>query len=101
MIHTTDAKACNIEDGETVRVTSRVGSIELNAEISQAIMPGVLCIPHGWGHHRKGMQLNIAQKYPGVSINDITDDQYVDALSGVAVLNGVPVNISKLDPAVS
>jgi anaerobic selenocysteine-containing dehydrogenase len=97
MIHPEDARTLDIEDGRMVRVSSRVGSIELPAEISDDIMPGVVCIPHGWGHDRPGIRMRTAQENPGVSVNDITDDQLIDTCAGVAVFNGVPVNISRVD----
>jgi anaerobic selenocysteine-containing dehydrogenase len=77
-----------------VRVTSRVGSIELPAEITDAIMPGVVSVPHGWGHGRAGVQLAVAGEVAGVSVNDVTDEQHIDALTGMPVLNGVPVAVS-------
>ncbi len=60
-------------------------------------MPGVVCLPHGWGHHRDGMRLSVAENNPGVSINDIMDDQAVDDMSGNAVLNGIPVDVRVLE----
>ena len=56
-------------------------------------MPGVVCLPHGWGHAREGVSLRVAQSKPGINVNDITDDQVVDVLSGNAVLNGIPVSV--------
>jgi hypothetical protein len=65
------------------------------AEISAEVMQGVVSLPHGWGHNREGIRLSIAAQHAGSSINDITDDQHIDALSGNAALNGVPVTLSK------
>jgi anaerobic selenocysteine-containing dehydrogenase len=62
-------------------------------EVSDEVMPGVVSIPHGWGHDRPGVALATAQKHPGVSVNDLTDDRFLDALSGNAALNGVPVRV--------
>jgi hypothetical protein len=59
-------------------------------------MPNVVSLPHGWGHHRKGMQLSVASSNPGISVNDITDHQFIDALSGNAALNGIPVELQKI-----
>ncbi len=61
--------------------------------VTEDVMPGIVCLPHGWGHHREGMQLSVAESSPGVSINDIIDDQVVDNMSGNAVLNGIPVKV--------
>lgn len=96
MIHPFDAAALNIENAQTVRVSSRVGHIDIPAEISDHIMQGVVSIPHGFGHQRTGTNWQIAQAHAGVSVNDLTDDKQIDELSGNAVLNGVPVNIQAL-----
>jgi anaerobic selenocysteine-containing dehydrogenase len=95
-IHPADAVKYKVLDKQMIKVSSRVGSIELPAELTEKIMPGVISIPHGWGHNKKGMQLQVAQDNPGVSVNDLTDEMVVDELSGNAVLNGVPVQIEAL-----
>jgi anaerobic selenocysteine-containing dehydrogenase len=92
-IHPDDASIHNIQDQQMITVTSRVGQISLPAEITEKIMPGVISIPHGWGHNKKGSQWNIAEQHAGVSVNDLTDEMVLDELSGNAVLNGVPVTI--------
>jgi hypothetical protein len=63
------------------------------AEISADVMPGVVCLPHGWGHDRAGIRMAVASRHAGVSINDVIDDQRVDTLTGTAVLNGTPVEV--------
>jgi anaerobic selenocysteine-containing dehydrogenase len=88
-----DALRLGIADGQRVRVRSRVGSIEAIAELGDEMMPGVVSLPHGWGHDREGVQIETAQRHPGVSINDLTDEAAVDALSGNAVFNGTPVSV--------
>ncbi|MFP4477410.1 MAG: molybdopterin-dependent oxidoreductase [Desulfatibacillaceae bacterium] len=93
MIHPGDARIHGIEDADMVRVESRVGAVELPAELTSDIMPGVVSIPHGWGHDRPGVRLSVARKQPGVSVNDITDQRLVDAVCGTAVFSGVPVRI--------
>ena len=93
IVHPKDASKLKLKDGAMAKVTSNVGSIDVPVEISDGIMQGVVSIPHGWGHHRKGAQLSVAETKPGVSMNDITDDQHVDTLSGTSVLNGVPVTV--------
>lgn len=97
IIHPEDANHASIKDGDLVSVNSRVGHIQIEAEISEDIMQGVVSIPHGWGHKREGVNLSIASKRPGVSINDITDDRFVDKLSGTSVLNGIPVQVVKAE----
>ncbi|HET8730238.1 MAG TPA: molybdopterin oxidoreductase family protein [Moraxellaceae bacterium] len=97
-LHPDDAVRLGVADGHAVRVTSRIGTIELPAEVTDAIMPGVVSVPHGWGHGRDGVQLSVAGRVAGVSVNDITDEQHVDALTGMPVLNGVPVAVSAVTP---
>jgi len=92
-LHPSDAEKYNINHGETIEVISRVGSILVESEITEDIMPGVISIPHGWGHDRPGVQLEIAKKYPGVSVNDITDNSVTEELTGASVFSGVPVYI--------
>jgi anaerobic selenocysteine-containing dehydrogenase len=94
MLHPSDAARLGVEDGATIRVKSRVGSVEVPAEITDRIMPGVISIPHGFGHDRDGVKLGVASKHPGVSVNDITDERHVDALTGVTALNGLAVQVS-------
>jgi len=95
LIHPDDAAEQKIENGDTIAVTSRVGSIQILAELTDEMMPGAISIPHGWGHHREGIQLDIAAAHAGVSINDIIDDELVDELCGVSVINATPVTIEK------
>lgn len=95
-LHPDDGKAHGIEDGDKVSVKSRVGQLTVEAEITDAIMPGVVSIPHGWGHNKKGIKLSVASQTPGVNTNILTDDLQVDELSGNAVLNGVPVKLEKV-----
>jgi anaerobic selenocysteine-containing dehydrogenase len=93
LIHPVDAAARGIVDGARVRVTSRVGQVEVPAEVTGDIQPGVVSLPHGWGHGRPGVRLTVASAHAGASINDLVDDQQVDALTGTAVLNGTPVKV--------
>ena len=93
LINPLDAHALAIADGDMVRVSSRVGSVELAAQISDEMMVGVISIPHGWGHNLSGTQWQTAEAHAGVSVNALTDEMQIDALSGNAVLNGVPVSL--------
>lgn len=90
-----DATARSLAHGDRVRVTSRAGSIEVELSVTDEVMAGVVCLPHGWGHDRPGVRLSIAKEHAGASINDVTDDLLVDPVSGVAVLNGVRVTVDK------
>ncbi len=96
MIHPETAAEFNILDKKTVKVTSRVGSIEIPAEITEDIMPRVVSIPHGFGHHKKGAKIDIAVQHAGVSINDLTDELFIDKLTGNAAFSGVPVDLISL-----
>jgi anaerobic selenocysteine-containing dehydrogenase len=99
MISPADAGRRGIVDGARVRLSSRVGEVEVAAEVTDDMMPGVVCLPHGWGHDRPGVRLAVASRSPGVSINDVIDDQRIDALTGTAVLNGTPVEVEAVRAA--
>jgi len=94
LMHPTDAANRDLLDGQKVVVRSRVGSIVLPVEISDEIMRGVVSIPHGWGHDRTGNQQAVAQQHAGASLNDLTDQQAIDALCGTAAFNGTAVTIA-------
>lgn len=93
LIHPHDASHHGLVEGQQAVVTSSAGSIEAPVTISDEMMPGVISLPHGWGHGRPGVRLRVASEHAGVSINDLTDPASVDLLSGNAVLAGVPVEI--------
>lgn len=95
LLHPEDAQKYGINEGQMVAVDSPVGTIQIKAEIKDEIMPGVVSIPHGWGHARTGVKMTVAQAHPGVSINDLTLPNFVDQLSGNAAFSGVPVRIEK------
>lgn len=92
-MHPIDAERRSLTDGAVVEVRSRTGALRLPLEVSDEMRPGVVCIPHGWGHGRAEVRLRVARMHAGVSLNDITDEQFLDALSGNAALNGVPVTV--------
>lgn len=93
LVHPEDAAARGLASGGRARLVSRVGAVEVPVEVTDAVMRGVVSLPHGWGHHRPGTRLSVASARPGASINDVTDDALVDRLGGTAVLNGVPVRV--------
>jgi len=99
MINPEDASRRGIVDGALVRLSSRVGEVQVAAAVTEDVMPGVVSLPHGWGHDRPGARLSIASRRPGVSINDVIDDQCVDSLTGTAVLNGTPVSVQPVQVA--
>lgn len=95
LMHPEDAAARGLAEGATARVATKTGTIELPVEITDAMMRGVVSVPHGWGHGRNGTKLSVAATAPGVSINDIIDPKRIDPLSGTSALNGQPVEVSR------
>jgi anaerobic selenocysteine-containing dehydrogenase len=98
LMNPVDAAQRDLTAGQKVLVRSRVGEIVLPVEITKEMMPGVVSIPHGWGHDREGNQLSVAQQHAGASINDLTDNQAIDALCGTAAFNGIPVVVERYTP---
>jgi anaerobic selenocysteine-containing dehydrogenase len=94
MIHPDDAAARGLVDGGTARVASAKGAIDLPVEVTDAMMPGVVSVPHGWGHARRGVQLRVATSVPGASVNDVIDSTRIDELSGTSALTGQPVEVT-------
>jgi len=95
-VHPRDAAKRGIEDGETAKLRSRVGEVCVEVEITESIRPGVVCLPHGWGHGEAGSRLNVARVAPGVNSNRLSDDERLETISGTAVLNGIPVEMEAL-----
>jgi len=93
LMHPDDAEQLALRPGDRVEVRSRVGAIEVPLETSDAIMPGVVSLPHGFGHGREGTRMQVANERAGASINDLTDELAIDELSGVAALSGVEVEV--------
>ncbi len=93
LMHPRDLAARGLCDGQEVAVRSRVGEVRISVLASDEIMPGTVSLPHGWGHGREGVRLTIATQHAGVSANDLTDERWLDAVSGNAALNGVPVTV--------
>lgn len=89
-----DADRLGLAHGGDARVRSRTGEVVVPVEVTDAIRPGVVSIPHGWGHDLDGIELSVARRHAGVNSNVLADDQLVDPLSGNAVLNGIPVEVA-------
>ncbi len=89
-----DAARLGLDDGARARVASRAGAVEIPVEVTDAIMDGVISIPHGWGHDAEGNRLRVAAEHSGVNSNLLADETVVDPLSGNAVLNGIPVEVA-------
>ena len=92
-LHPDDAARLGLVDGGRAVVRSRAGKIEVPVEVTDTIRPGVVSIPHGWGHDVDGTRATVARAHAGVNTNVLADDQLLDALSGTAALNGIPVEI--------
>lgn len=93
LMHPADLDARGLVDGAVVTVKSRVGSVSVEVQATEDVMPGVVSLPHGFGHQRGGTRMGVAAEVAGVSINDLTDPDRLD-LSGNAALSGVPVTVS-------
>src|SRR6185436_5038162 len=94
LMHPTDAASRGLDSGAVVEIVSRTGRVRAPLEVSDEMKPGVVSLPHGWGHHRAGTRMATAAATPGASLNDVTDEERVDALSGNAALSGVPVTVA-------
>jgi anaerobic selenocysteine-containing dehydrogenase len=92
-VHPDDAARLGLSDGGTVRITSRVGTVDAPVEVTDSVRQGVVSLPHGWGHGVAGTQMDVAAEKAGVNSNILTDDQVMDPLSGNAALNAIPVTL--------
>ncbi len=93
LVHPDDADRYGLTDGALAALTSQVGEVEVPVEVNDAVMPGVVSLPHGWGHGPPGVRLRVASAHPGASINDVTDEHFVDELTGTSALSGVRVTV--------
>lgn len=98
-VHPDDAARLALPDGAPVEIRSAVGAVVAPLEVSDEVMPGVVSLPHGYGHGRPGTRQQEAARLPGVSLNDLTDPAQVDPVCGNAVLSGVPVTLRAVDAA--
>ncbi|HEU4977966.1 MAG TPA: molybdopterin-dependent oxidoreductase [Solirubrobacteraceae bacterium] len=98
-VHPDDAGRLGLADGELACVSSRAGSIELPVEVTDDVMPGVVSIPHGWGHGTPGAALRVAARHAGANSNVLADETLVEPLSGTAMLNGIPVELAPVRAA--
>jgi anaerobic selenocysteine-containing dehydrogenase len=93
-VHPDDARSVGLVDGGHAKVSSRVGTVVVPVLVTDAIRPGVVSLPHGWGHDLPGARLDVAARNAGVNSNLLADDHLIDAFSGTAVLNGIPVDVA-------
>ncbi|WP_250006343.1 molybdopterin oxidoreductase family protein [Actinoplanes sp. M2I2] len=95
-LHPADAARLDLADGDAAQVTSRAGGLTVRVELTDEVMPGVVSLPHGWGHDVPGTRQSVAAAHPGVNSNVLTDETVLDPLSGNSVLNGIPVEIKRV-----
>lgn len=93
LVHPSDLLAAGLASGQMAILQSRVGRVQVELESSADMMPGTVSLPHGWGHDRMGARLAVASTVAGVSVNDLTDDKWLDSVSGNAALGGLPVSL--------
>ncbi|MEC4764018.1 molybdopterin oxidoreductase family protein [Mycobacterium sherrisii] len=93
LIHPDDAACCGVTDDDVVTVKSAAGEIKLPVEITDAVMPGVVSLPHGWGHGKPGTRMSVANVSPGANTNALSPPTFVDEPSGNGALNGIPVTV--------
>ncbi|OBH98645.1 molybdopterin dinucleotide-binding protein [Mycobacterium sp. E2733] len=93
LIHPDDAARCGIENDDVVTVKSAAGEIKVPVEVTEAIKPGVVSMPHGWGHGKPGTRMAVANSSPGVNTNVLSLPTFIDEPSGNGALNGIPVTI--------
>ncbi|MPY98861.1 MAG: molybdopterin-dependent oxidoreductase [Actinophytocola sp.] len=93
-VHPDDAAGIGLTDGALAKVSSAAGTVELPVEVTDVLRPGVVSIPHGWGHDVNGVRTSVAAAHAGANSNVLTDDGPLDAPTGTAVLNGIPVHLA-------
>jgi anaerobic selenocysteine-containing dehydrogenase len=96
-VHPDDAARLQLRHGGAARVASRTATVEIPIEVTDAVMRGVVSMPHGWGHDVAGAELGVAAKHAGVNSNLLGDGELIDPLSGNAVLNGIPVRVEPVE----
>lgn len=95
LLHPEDGKRLDLQDGDVAQVQSDTGSLEVNVALTEDIMPGVGSIPHGYGHNLDGTKMTVAKENKGVNTNILSNEKRLDAVSGTAVLNGIPIIVRK------
>jgi anaerobic selenocysteine-containing dehydrogenase len=94
LMHPSDALRLGLDASQPVVVTSSSGSVTTGLALSEDISPGVVSLPHGWGHRPRGQRMHVASEHPGVTSNVLSPGDLVDTVSGNAVLNGIPVTVT-------
>jgi len=96
LVNPADAARHHLADGARARITNGDRSIEVTVELTDEMMPGVVSLPHGWGHDQPNTRMRVAAERPGANLNAILDETRRDPLSGNAVLGGVPIAMAPL-----
>jgi anaerobic selenocysteine-containing dehydrogenase len=94
LVHSVDAQRLGLTNGGRARIANADRTIDVTVEVTDEMMPGVVSLPHGWGHDQPGTKLTVAAERPGANLNAIIDDTLRDPLSGNAVLSGVPISMT-------
>ena len=94
LMNPSDAAELGVESGENVIVSSRTGRLTAPVEVTDDMMPGVVSLPHGWGHDATGARMHVAREHAGVNSNLLADEELLDIPSGNAVLCGIPVTLA-------
>jgi anaerobic selenocysteine-containing dehydrogenase len=94
MMHPEEMADRGLSDESQVKIQSRVGEVTTTVMSTDEVMRGVVSLPHGWGHKKYAVKMGIAAQQDGVNCNELTDDKFIDKVSGNAALNGVPVTVS-------
>ena len=97
LVHPLDAAARHLATGDFARLGSAAGAVVVPVEVTEAIRPGVVSLPHGWGHDRDRVRLGVAREHAGWSVNDVTSELQLDTLSGTAAFNGLPVTLQRAE----
>ena len=93
LMHPDDAAERSISNGQSATIGSRTGELKVRVEVTEAIRPGVVSLPHGFGHGREGVRLSVAGAHAGASFNDVADELRIDELCGTAAFSGTPVEV--------
>jgi anaerobic selenocysteine-containing dehydrogenase len=96
LIHTDDARRRGVVSGDLVSVVSATGRLAVPVEVTDAIKPGVVSMPHGWGHGKPGTRMSVANGSPGVNTNVLSPPSLLNEPSGNGALNGIPVTVTKV-----
>ena len=94
LMHPADAARAGVADGAKAVIRSKAGQLVAPVEVSDEMMPGVVCLPHGWGHDKADARLSVASRHAGVCNNVLAPGELVDVPSGNAVVNGIPVEVA-------